>query len=414
MKQLGEGWNWRDLKVGDQFVTYGRTLFEADLLNFVTLCGFSEELFTNKEYIKSHAPMRGGHPVPGALVYSMAEGLVIPTTLQGSGLAFLSMGFDIKGPTYVNDTIHVEIEVTEIKPTSKDPSRALVRTTNTGEEPEGRDGAGLHAAAHDAGALSMAKVAVEKEGAITIVSIDRFAEARNAVDPETAILLREAFLAFDADESQSVAILTGRGGTFCAGYDLKVAASRDGAVAARSRGTGPDGADASSAVQAGDRRGRGLRRGGRARAGAVVRPARGVGERQVRRVLPALGRAADRRRHGAAAAPDRPQPRPRHDPDRPRGRRPRGLRLGPGQPAGAGRPGARGGQDAWPSSSRKFPADLPALRPPVVLRPVGARCRRPRWSTKAVTAGRRSRRRSRKGAARFAAGKGRGGDFGEI
>ena len=61
---------------------------------------------------------------------SMAEGLVIPTTLQGSGLAFLSMGFDIKGPTYVNDTIHVEIEVTEIKPTSKDPARALVRTTN--------------------------------------------------------------------------------------------------------------------------------------------------------------------------------------------------------------------------------------------------------------------------------------------
>jgi enoyl-CoA hydratase len=70
----------------------------------------------------------------------------------------------------------------------------------------------------------MAKVAVEKEGPITVVAIDRFAEARNAVDPETAVLLRDAFLAFDADASQSVAILTGRGGTFCAGYDLKVAA----------------------------------------------------------------------------------------------------------------------------------------------------------------------------------------------
>lgn len=130
LKQLGEGWNWRDLELGDRFVTFGRTLFEADLLNFVTLCGFSEELFTNREYIATHAPMRGGHPVPGALVYSMAEGLVIPTTLQGTGLAFLSMGFDIKGPTYVGDTIHVEIEVTEIRPTSRDPTRALVRTTN--------------------------------------------------------------------------------------------------------------------------------------------------------------------------------------------------------------------------------------------------------------------------------------------
>jgi enoyl-CoA hydratase len=70
----------------------------------------------------------------------------------------------------------------------------------------------------------MAKVAIEKEGPITVVAIDRFAEARNAVDPETAVLLRDAFLAFDADANQSVAILTGRGGTFCAGYDLKVAA----------------------------------------------------------------------------------------------------------------------------------------------------------------------------------------------
>src|SRR5215813_13277974 len=74
------------------------------------------------------------------------------------------------------------------------------------------------------------KVAVERDGSTTIVAIDRFADARNAVDPETAGLLREAFLAFDADESQSVAILTGRGGTFCAGYDLKVVASRTGAL----------------------------------------------------------------------------------------------------------------------------------------------------------------------------------------
>ncbi|MDP2376696.1 crotonase/enoyl-CoA hydratase family protein [Reyranella sp.] len=87
----------------------------------------------------------------------------------------------------------------------------------------------------------MAKVAVEKGGATTIVSIDRFSEARNAVDPETAILLREAFLAFDADEAQSVAILTGRGGTFCAGYDLKVAASRDGVAQHDPAGPGPMG-----------------------------------------------------------------------------------------------------------------------------------------------------------------------------
>lgn len=87
----------------------------------------------------------------------------------------------------------------------------------------------------------MAKVAVERDGPVTIVSIDRFAEARNAVDPETAILLREAFLAFDADEAQSVAILTGRGGSFCAGFDLKVAAGREGPALHDPDGPGPMG-----------------------------------------------------------------------------------------------------------------------------------------------------------------------------
>ena len=87
----------------------------------------------------------------------------------------------------------------------------------------------------------MAKVAIDKDGPVTVVSIDRFAEARNAVDPETALLLREAFLAFDADESQSVAILTGRGGTFCAGYDLKVAAGRVTPALHDASGPGPMG-----------------------------------------------------------------------------------------------------------------------------------------------------------------------------
>jgi enoyl-CoA hydratase len=87
----------------------------------------------------------------------------------------------------------------------------------------------------------MAKIAVEKQGPITVVAIDRFAEARNAVDPETALLLREAFLAFDADAAQSVAILTGRGGTFCAGYDLKVAAGREGGGLHDPEGPGPMG-----------------------------------------------------------------------------------------------------------------------------------------------------------------------------
>ncbi|HMC41562.1 MAG TPA: crotonase/enoyl-CoA hydratase family protein [Acidimicrobiales bacterium] len=72
----------------------------------------------------------------------------------------------------------------------------------------------------------MNAVIVERDGAMTTVTLNR-PQVRNAVDRDTAAELADAFRAFDADESSSVAVLTGAGGTFCAGADLKgVAAGR--------------------------------------------------------------------------------------------------------------------------------------------------------------------------------------------
>src|SRR6266567_4415950 len=66
----------------------------------------------------------------------------------------------------------------------------------------------------------MSTVRVEKHGPVTSVIIDR-PEVRNAVDEPTREALAEAFRAFDAEESASVAILSGADGVFCAGADLK-------------------------------------------------------------------------------------------------------------------------------------------------------------------------------------------------
>ena len=63
-------------------------------------------------------------------------------------------------------------------------------------------------------------VGIRKQDGITIVTIQR-PEARNAVDRATAESLAQAFRDFDADPSSNVAILTGAGGNFCAGADLK-------------------------------------------------------------------------------------------------------------------------------------------------------------------------------------------------
>jgi enoyl-CoA hydratase len=63
-------------------------------------------------------------------------------------------------------------------------------------------------------------VRVDTAGPVVTITIDR-PECRNAVDPGTARGLRDAFDAFEADEDASVAVLTGAGGHFCAGFDLK-------------------------------------------------------------------------------------------------------------------------------------------------------------------------------------------------
>ncbi len=66
-------------------------------------------------------------------------------------------------------------------------------------------------------------VQIECDGPVTTVILDR-PERRNAVDRATAEALADAFRAFDADDNATVAVLTGAGGTFCAGADLKEAA----------------------------------------------------------------------------------------------------------------------------------------------------------------------------------------------
>ncbi|MBO0845163.1 MAG: crotonase/enoyl-CoA hydratase family protein [Nocardioides sp.] len=68
-------------------------------------------------------------------------------------------------------------------------------------------------------------VRIETQGPLTTVTIDR-PHARNAVDAATAEALADAFRAFDSDESQAVTVLTGAGGTFCAGADLKAMDNR--------------------------------------------------------------------------------------------------------------------------------------------------------------------------------------------
>lgn len=83
-------------------------------------------------------------------------------------------------------------------------------------------------------------VRYETQGAIAIITID-CPDRRNAVDGPTAEKLADAFRRFDADEMLSVAILTGAGGTFCAGADLKAVSTGKGRNRVEETGDGPMG-----------------------------------------------------------------------------------------------------------------------------------------------------------------------------
>lgn len=122
---VGRGFCFEDLTVGQKFRTHRRTIAESDLMTFVNLTWLTEELFTVEE---DDGRAIKGRAVPGAMVYAFAEGLLLPT-MQDTGLAFLNAELDIKAPTRVGDTIHVEVEVTEARLTSKG-DRGLVRTAN--------------------------------------------------------------------------------------------------------------------------------------------------------------------------------------------------------------------------------------------------------------------------------------------
>ena len=80
MEIVGLGIAWEDLPVGRRFRSLARTITETDLVNFINNTGMVEVLFTDAEYAAQHAP-RGGRLVPGALVYAIAEGLLVQATL---------------------------------------------------------------------------------------------------------------------------------------------------------------------------------------------------------------------------------------------------------------------------------------------------------------------------------------------
>ena len=122
LPRLGQGFYWQDLVVGQRFRTFRRTITETDLVNFIGVTGMLEAIFIDAQYEEGVIP---GRPVPAVLTYSLIEGLLLQSMIQGTGLASLEVHKKVLKPVMVGDTVFAEVEITGLRLTSKG-NRAIV------------------------------------------------------------------------------------------------------------------------------------------------------------------------------------------------------------------------------------------------------------------------------------------------
>lgn len=118
MQTLGLGFTWEQLSPGQRFRTLNRTITETDLVMFTGVTGMLEVIFTDHTFGAEKGAIHGRF-VPAALTYSLIEGLLCQSMIQGTGLAMLELKKQVLAPVRVGDTVYAEVEVTSVRPTSK-------------------------------------------------------------------------------------------------------------------------------------------------------------------------------------------------------------------------------------------------------------------------------------------------------
>ena len=128
MRTVGIGFYWDDLEVGERFRTLNRTITDADIVHFIGVTGMVETIFTDQSFSENHGAIKGRF-APAALVYTIIEGLLCQATMQTTGLALLEVEKKVLKPVFAGDTVHAEVEVTAVRPTSRG-NRGIVTTQN--------------------------------------------------------------------------------------------------------------------------------------------------------------------------------------------------------------------------------------------------------------------------------------------
>lgn len=118
MPEAPTGYYFEDFSVGQQMRTRGRTITEADLVQFGSLTGDFNPMHFDAEYMKTH--LLGSRIAHGMLTLSYAVGQAYQLGfLEKTVLAFRGLEMKFSLPVYIGDTLHVELMTKEVKPAAR-------------------------------------------------------------------------------------------------------------------------------------------------------------------------------------------------------------------------------------------------------------------------------------------------------
>jgi acyl dehydratase len=123
-KQVARGLTYEEWEIGAVYETQARTITEADVVTFAGLSGDFNPIHTDAEAAK--ATPFGERIVHGMLTVAISTGMANQTGLMaGTTVALLEQNIKYKSPVKFGDTVHLRMEVTEKRETSK-PDRGIV------------------------------------------------------------------------------------------------------------------------------------------------------------------------------------------------------------------------------------------------------------------------------------------------
>jgi acyl dehydratase len=112
------GLHFEEFELGQALITAGRTITEADIVSFAGLSGDHNQIHTDAAY--AAADTFGQRVAHGLLVQSIATGLAVQSgIIEGTVLAFRELSAKFSRPIFIGDTIHVKIEITELRELSR-------------------------------------------------------------------------------------------------------------------------------------------------------------------------------------------------------------------------------------------------------------------------------------------------------